>query len=870
MSRWLSSVNNLLENLDGQAETVAETVAEQATTSGISSNLRRFNNTLASNASALTSNIAHARSNNYDDNVGSFDEEEEYYDDDDSAFFDDDEFGDDGDFSTDDDEGAIADDNGDTVVEETNEIATELAIPPLESISATPESSEPTNNQPQTNRVQDEVTAVATNEEFPNMEESPSTSSSANVVVEEQIISLQKTPQQQSPKESTGENIAVEAEDDKQDVPSEAGVSSSANDGAIDSSGNLPVSLQPQKPSNGHTVDSSKLNKAAPKPPPPAQKVSAKPTTVAPASVPNTNGTKQKQMLQQDEIKLIKKQQQQHQQVLTSKNKTIQSLESQLVKLREELTKGAAEQEKLNQRTRDLDEKLKASEREVEAQTKELLQAGGEMEKIRADAKEEREDLLDDHEDEMEDAQKKHQEALDKMREEYERTIADWKQRYESEESLRQQEGGDSIRELQDANKRERDALKKLAEVTDERTGLQAKLDHFVGQETTLKQQVESSLESAETVAAREQRARDELDEAAATHAKQMTQRQRREAELEQTILEMGSALTLAKQQLQQAQNASSTEGEKSGDTSDSNQHHINGSYYKEQFDQVAEELETTRVRFTMETQRREALQHELNEVSKEREQELSLTQSRQHEHDRKVSDLESTIHRLQASIRASQQQPSQSNENDESFYSAYESDTPQKVRPNEELEAAKQEISNLSEQLFRQQALAKNAKTEILALKGRLQAANTRADNAEKAQYNPKQPRSRAAYDIEGGGPNSPAPSFSVRRRVKGGSSRGVRSIRSALPCFGSGRASAEGGAFLEQVALTIDAIDSWMVDTGSFMRHEPFARLGLLAYLMILHLYAFALVVFHTTEVPHGDFGSMDSNPRHWREHT
>ena len=73
-----------------------------------------------------------------------------------------------------------------------------------------------------------------------------------------------------------------------------------------------------------------------------------------------------------------------------------------------------------------------------------------------------------------------------------------------------------------------------------------------------------------------------------------------------------------------------------------------------------------------------------------------------------------------------------------------------------------------------------------------------------------------------------------------------------------------------MEQLAITIDAIDSWMVDTGSFMRHEPFARLGLLLYLMVLHLWSFALVVFHTTEVEHGDFGSMDSSPRHWREHT
>ena len=89
---------------------------------------------------------------------------------------------------------------------------------------------------------------------------------------------------------------------------------------------------------------------------------------------------------------------------------------------------------------------------------------------------------------------------------------------------------------------------------------------------------------------------------------------------------------------------------------------------------------------------------------------------------------------------------------------------------------------------------------------------------------------------------------------------------MRSALPCFGPGR---QAGA-MEQVALTIDAIDSWMVDTGSFMRGEPIARLGLLLYLMTLHLWTFALVVFHTTEVEHGDFGSMDSNPRHWAERT
>eukprot|EP00531_Pseudo-nitzschia_arenysensis_P021405 CAMPEP_0116137890 /NCGR_PEP_ID=MMETSP0329-20121206/12482_1 /TAXON_ID=697910 /ORGANISM="Pseudo-nitzschia arenysensis, Strain B593" /LENGTH=842 /DNA_ID=CAMNT_0003632821 /DNA_START=10 /DNA_END=2538 /DNA_ORIENTATION=+ len=840
---WLSSVNNLLENLDGQAETVAETVAEQATSSGISNNLRRLNNTLANNASALTNNISNARNNNF----GGTDD---YYDESVSSFEDDD-FGDDEEFTTDEEDDEIGGANS-------NEVDTgksgkdspvandvdESAITPVTSTVQIPPSTElshQTNDQP---------------EKEPSKDSSKSDILPAN----QQISSLQNLQKKPIQKATTSKKVETNPEGLKIDK--------------LSAVAEMEVAETAKKTSAAAAKTNAKLDSAtAPSPamntppsiPPPDASINPK-TESTEDSVPE-----QKQKQQKDETRLLKKQQQQHQQVLASKNKTIQSLESQLVKLREELTRGAAEHEKLNQRTKDIDAKLQSSEREIEAQANELLKAGEEMEKIRSNAKEEREDLLDDHEDELEDIQRNHQAALDKMRQDYEKTIADWKNRYESEESLRQQEGGDSIKELQEANKREREALIKLAEVTDERTALQAKLDQVVGQETTLKQQVESSLESAETVAAREQRARDELDEAAAMHAKQMAQRQRREAELEQTILEMGQALTIAKQQLQQQQGSvSSPNGKVSSIPTESNQQETDGSYYKEQFEQVAEELENVRVQLTMETQRREALKQELSDVSKERKQELSLSQSRQQQHDRKVTDLEATIHRLQDSIRASKQQSNSSVERatDDSF----DLQKTNNATPNHELETAKQEISSLSEQLYRQQALAKNAKSEILALKGRLQAANARADEAERARYDSKyssQPRSRT-FDVEGGSSNRTPTAFSVRRRVKGGSSRGVRSIRSALPCFGSGRASAESNPGMEQVALTIDAIDSWMVDTGSFMRHEPFARLGLLLYLMILHLWSFALVVFHTTEVEHGDFGSMDSNPRHWREHT
>ena len=98
----------------------------------------------------------------------------------------------------------------------------------------------------------------------------------------------------------------------------------------------------------------------------------------------------------------------------------------------------------------------------------------------------------------------------------------------------------------------------------------------------------------------------------------------------------------------------------------------------------------------------------------------------------------------------------------------------------------------------------------------------------------------------------------------VAKGASQAIRSAFSLGPA-GTGRNS----NMADQVFQTIDAVDVWMVETGSFMRHEPLARIGFMFYLMTLHLWTFALVVFHTTETPHGDFGSMNGNPRPWARH-
>jgi chromosome segregation ATPase len=104
---------------------------------------------------------------------------------------------------------------------------------------------------------------------------------------------------------------------------------------------------------------------------------------------------------------------------------------------------------------------------------------------------------------------------------------------------------------------------------------------------------------------------------------------------LEKTIFGLGSALTVARQKEKKTIPIPTA-----------------GENFKDKYDAVTEELETMKVQFHMETQQREALQEELNDISKERAEEASSAQARLRLHDRKVSNLESTIVRLQTSLR--------------------------------------------------------------------------------------------------------------------------------------------------------------------------------------------------------------------------
>ena len=515
----------------------------------------------------------------------------------------------------------------------------------------------------------------------------------------------------------------------------------------------------------------------------------------------------------------------------------IQALQAQLTKTANELKTTQTQVQALTSQTRTLETKLESANAEIQAQSEELQRAGERMEKDRARAQEEREDLLDEQEEELEQVHQAHKTEVDGIRKQYESQIADLMNQLRTEETRRRQEGGDYTQELHDAIERERGALKQLNDVVTESTQLRTTISQLEQQQTALQSKLDAALQSVKTATEREREAEDKLDSSMSLHSRQTRQRQSREAELEKTIFDLGTALTLARQKQPVLTKA---------DASD-----FAGESFKDKYMVVAEEVESLKVQLHMETQRREALQEELNDISRERSEEVSSAQARQRMQDRKVSEMEMTISRLKAQAQEHKGKHVGSPGKDPALLS-------------QELEETRRDIESLSLQLVRQQNLAENAKSEVVALKGRLQASASRAEQAEKSLQIAHATRSAGGttnnrlYEMEGGGVAG------MRRRVKGAArSRHYGTIRSALQ-MSPGRTS---NPFMEQVAMTLDALDSWMVESGSFLRHEPLARLAFMLYLILLHLWSFALVVFHTAEEPHADFGSMDTNPRHWR---
>lgn len=341
----------------------------------------------------------------------------------------------------------------------------------------------------------------------------------------------------------------------------------------------------------------------------------------------------------------------------------------------------------------------------------------------------------------------------------------------------------------------------------------------FLDQISSLQEQqdlVQSRLDSishtADNAMMREREAEEKLDMTLTMHARQIAQRQAREAELERTIAELSSSLATS--------SSLSNEGDSAAGAG-------NVKLLKAQIYSLEEDVETYKTRLEAERQRIAIMQQELRDMSKERTLEVSAHRSKQHQFDRQVADLSLQISKLQASLREAQRGAVASLEKSSSGVDPVT------------------HVMELTHELVRNQEKMGQIGSELSTLRNRLQVATARAEKAESALAR------LGTIDVESGpeSGNYQGGGAGMRRRKKE-----VTSIRAAINLQDSRNEN------IERVGRVIDGLDSFSVETGKYLRHNPLARGGFILYLVVLHLWTFAVLFLHTHrfETVHGDFGA------------
>jgi chromosome segregation ATPase len=231
---------------------------------------------------------------------------------------------------------------------------------------------------------------------------------------------------------------------------------------------------------------------------------------------------------------------------------------------------------------------------------------------------------------------------------------------------------------------------------------------HSLDQISTLQEQqdrVQSRLDSishtADNAMMREREAEDKLDMALTMHARQLAQRQAREAELERTIAELSSSLA-----------TSSSAGNAEGDSA-AGAGNVNA--LEAQIYSLEEDLETCKTSLESERQRVLIMQQELRDMSKERTLEVTAARSKQYQFDRQIAEMSLQMSKLQSSLREAQRGSIASLEKSSG-----------NVDPSTH-------IKELTQELVRNQEKMGQLTSELSTLRNRLQVATARAAKAER-----------------------------------------------------------------------------------------------------------------------------------------
>ena len=497
---------------------------------------------------------------------------------------------------------------------------------------------------------------------------------------------------------------------------------------------------------------------------------------------------------------------------------------------------------KLRRHVLQLNADLESSEREIEAQRQELDRAASRMERDRSRHKQEKESHDASHKAEIAALTAAHERALQQLKESNETVMQEMQSRVTRAEQQRAKEGGERDAELADALERERGALAAASRLQEEKTTIDERIGALTTEISRLETRLEHATSQMELASDRERNAEEQLDKALTLHAKQLGARQKRESELEQTIADLGAALVVAKNKVEAGMKGGINNNTKEVNLSEDED-------LKARLQDSEDEIETLRAQLTLERQRCSTLHSELQDLSKDQADELSSAHARQRQYERKISDLTTMVAKLESTKRSMRSNVNDSLEDINHSHESYSStsDLQQPGDDKRETDHLKKQIASLSEKIVEQQSKIDRSRAEFSTMKNRHQAAVRRADAAEKSLEDanhrlimldaPSNSVISSADEEMGTKPR--------RRRVRGFQRKTqVESIRSAL---GLHHGRVQAGGFQEGMAAILDTVDTISIDLGGHFRHSPISRLAFISYLVILHAWAFFLIVYH-----------------------
>jgi len=486
-----------------------------------------------------------------------------------------------------------------------------------------------------------------------------------------------------------------------------------------------------------------------------------------------------------------------------------------------ETVAASKETRKLRRTVVKINAELDSAERELDAQRTELERAATRMEKERQRYKEDKERLEKSHKEDMKSVMEEHKISIDSMMTSHAEQIIDMEERIKRADDARAKEGGDMSMELADACEREREAVKKVMALEEEKSTLASQVASLNTQMGASQSRVESLQHAVEVSSEQERDTDDRLDAALSLHARQIAQRQAREAKLERTIADLGAALVVARQRETQAMNGIAK-------YSPANDDGDNILQLKEKLASTEDEIEVQKVQIINEIQKAEALQKELKDIYQERTQEMSASLSREKIYDQRVADLNGKVSQLESRLR------NLVHSDDDNEVS---SENPTILHFQEKEKEYQKQISSLTDDLLKQRGRLENASTEVLTLRNRLRTALTRAENSEKEAH--AAIAVEANYDIERGQVGR-SNGVKVRRRF-GGRIKKTASIRSAF------KIDSNDGEVRQAIGGAIDSMDKVSMQTVNYLRVDPVGRAFFILYLIVLHLWTFCLLAFH-----------------------